>query len=585
MIERLSMTDRIGTELHKNNLYTPTIEAENGVPSPEVEPIPDDIVVIANRVIEPQKAGGLVQAMLAYSKANTKAHLTSIGWDGKRSTPFVSEEEGPQEIFGLLKKNGPIGTYEIKMSDDEVKAHYDDIANNVLWPTFHEQPHNIHGEFNYDNWIIHDQINERFADAYVKYSQEHPALKRKAWIHDYHLMLLAPKLRERGINDPKGFFLHIPFPKPEIFKTLPEVITKDGQPDRHPQREILEGILGNDVIGFQTTKDASNFVRCVDEVIGIRQESAELTPENINYISLKVLKQPDKNQPEKEVISGYELNWEGRKIQISAYPIGIDAPSIRETVRKNKYVEPSEVYDEVQRLMRDKTVIFDASRLDPTKGIIPQLDAYDAMLTKLEISNRPEDQELLDKLLFVRIVAPSREEVPAYKLLREEVNKRVSEINEKFAYRGHGNKVHYIPENVPNPEVLKILNKKNTLVAFVATEKDGMNLVAKEAAATKNMRLRVIVGADAGAAKDFKGSAIIPEVRSRSTFPSKEDGLSPLYDESVNRIARALYGALTMPHKTARARNLRMTEQVEQHNVGEWGGNFLDDLENQLHSQ
>lgn len=578
MVERF-MSD-IGTaEQFKNPNGHLNGEAKQAFGLVEAEPIPDDIVVIANRVIEPQKAGGLVQAMLAYSKANSKAHLTSIGWDGKRSSLSGPDEEGLQEIFGMLKKNGPIGTYELKMTEEEVKAHYDDIANNFLWPIFHEQPQNIHGEFSYDNWVIHDQINDRFADAYVKYSQEHPATKRKAWIHDYHLMLLAPKLRERGVKDPKGFFLHIPFPNPDMFNTLPDVITKEGQPDRHPRREVLEGLLGNDVIGFQTSKDASNFIQTLDNVYGTRRSDGEITEDNRGYIPIKVIKRSDETHPSGEIVEGYEVEWQGRKIKVAAYPIGIDAPSIRETIRKNKYVEPSEIYDEVQRLMRDKTVIFDASRLDPTKGIIPQLDAYDALLTKLESSNRPEDQELLDKLLFVRIVAPSREEVPAYKLLREEVNKRVEEINEKFAHRGHGNKVHYIPENVPNPEVLKILNKKSTLVAFVATEKDGMNLVAKEAVATKNMRLRVIVGSDAGAAKDFKGSAIIPEVRSRSTFPVEEDGSTPLYDESVNRIARALYGALTMPHKTARARNQRMKHQVETEDVGKWGGIFIGDMD------
>ena len=490
-----------------------------------------EIDIIANAAIA-KGAGGLANAMVAVSESKdlVGSKIISFGLD-KNTVEKDHELEGPQEIIGLMKKNGPIESYSIPATKEEYHAHYADIANNWLWPILHNMPENIHGEFSYDNWSLHDRVNERFAETYAEYVKQKPSENRVAWIHDYHLTLLAPKLREKGVDVPMGFFLHIPFPNREMFKTLPEQIQKDGEPTRYPRREVLNGLLANDVVGFQTKKDASNFLGCVDEEFGLTHEDVTRTE------------------------NGYLLNWQGRKVTIESYPISIDPLAIKETIASE---ETQSKVKELQDKFKDKTLIVDASRLDPTKGIIPQLDSYDELLQILE----KKDPELLDKMLFVRIVAPSRESVPAYAKLKEEMLEKVKNINEKYASRGKGKKVLLSYESVPNSEVLALFEQDNTVVAFVATEIDGMNLVAKEAASVGNKKLRVIVGKGAGAAPEMKGSALIPEV-------SRDEN-------AVKSLSRVLYAALTMPDERAERWKKSLENQVSENDVGKWGSNFLN---------
>lgn len=492
-----------------------------------------EIDIIANAAIA-KGAGGLANAMVAVSESKdlVGSKIISFGLD-KNTVEKDHEIEGPQEIIGLMKKNGTIESYAIPATKEEYHAHYADIANNWLWPVLHDMPQNIHGEFSYDNWTLHDRVNERFAETYAEYVKQKPSDNRVAWIHDYHLMLLAPKLREKGVDVPMGFFLHIPFPNREMFKALPEKIEKEDQPTRYPRREVLEGLLANDVVGFQTKKDASNFLGCVDEEFGLTHEDISKTE------------------------NGYVLNWQGRKVTIESYPISIDPSAIKEDIGSE---ETQSKLEELKKKFKDKTLIVDASRLDPTKGIIPQIDAYEGLLEILE----RKDPELLDKMLFVRIVAPSRETVPAYAKLKDEMQEKVTALNEKYEERGKGKKVLLIYESVPNSEVLALFELDNTVVAFVATEADGMNLVAKEAASVGNKKLRVIVGKGAGAAPEFKGAALTPAV-------SRDE-------EAVKRLAGALYGALTMSDETVKLWKKDLEARVQTNDVGKWGSNFLNTL-------
>lgn len=510
-------------ELSKTPEFSPTKENSNSL----------EIDIIANAPIV-KGAGGLANAMVAVSESKdlVGSKIISFGLD-KKTVEKDHEIEGPQEIIGLMKKNGTIESYAVPATKEEYHAHYADIANNWLWPILHDMPQNIHGEFSYENWSLHDRVNERFADTYAEYIKQKPSENRVAWIHDYHLTLLAPKLREKGVDVPMGFFLHIPFPNREMLKSLPEKVEKEGMPTRHPRQEVLQGLLANDVVGFQTKKDASNFLGCVDEEFGLTHEDISKTE------------------------NGYILNWQGRKVTIESYPISIDPSAIKETIATE---ETQSKLKELQEEFKDKTLIVDASRLDPTKGIMPQIDAYDGLLEILE----KKDPELLDKMLFIRIVAPSRENVPAYAKLKEEMDERVTALNEKYAERGKGKKIILAYESVPNSEVLALFELENTIVAFVATEADGMNLVAKEAASVGNKKLRVIVGKGAGAAPEFKGAALTPAV-------SRDE-------QAVKRLAGTLYGALTMRDETAIEWKNELENRVQANDVGKWGSDFLNTL-------
>lgn len=555
----------------------------------EHEPIPYVIDVIANRAMEPGKAGGLVGAMLQYSKANDHAHIMSIGWDDKKSStgdvekwkkdvehwkggknrPSADTElEGPQEVFGLLRPNGKISVGPIPITAEENQAHYAAISNNWYWKVFHGLPETIKvesnddnkteddaikWEFSYDNYAVHDEINERFADYYKEYVANHPAIARDTWIHDYHLMLLAPKLRERGITAPIGQFMHIPFPVPEMLELIPEKLEKEGHPTLHPRREILEGLMGNDLVGFQTIFDTVNFLKCLDANFGLTHDQIEVTN------------------------NGYIIQWGDRKVKIGTYGISVDALAIKEKLNTPK------VKDEMERIEKEyegKVVIADASRLDITKGIEEQLMAYRIVLEKLEekdleiktkkaagiqVKDTGIDYgELLDKLAFVRIIAPSRGAVPGYEKTKANAFQLAKEINEQFVRRGHGDKVKIVYENVENENVLALFEAKTTRVAYVPPKKDGMNLVVLEAGATNNKNLRFVVGKGAGVSHRLKGMAFRPEVSSKP--------------EDIRTLARNLLAALTLPDEIAG----RWKNDIEQHvitnSVGKWGSDFIQDL-------
>lgn len=543
----IPMADQPGFER-----FTPTMSPDRmteGSVSKERQPMPHNIVILANQQIDPKTAGGLVNAMDAYSRTNEHANITSIGWDRRitppeelreslkkrRSKLQVTEMEALQEVSGLLKQNGPISTFPIQFTKEEHHAHYEDISNNWYWPIFHGQPQNIDGDFSYDNYVLHDHVVDKFADAHMDYTEHHPASQREVWINDYHLMLLAPKLKERGVKDPIGFFLHIPFPTPEMFEYIPEVIEKEGYPTRYPRKEILEGLLANDLVGFQTMFDARRFLQCLDAEYVFTDDQVQQTD------------------------NGYLLRWGDRTIKIGAYPIGVDAVAIKEKLETPDVIKAKAKFEEEYG---NKTLIVDASRLDPSKGIIPEIDAFEALLDKFET----KDPDLLDKLLLVRIVAPSREAVPAYARLKKDIFDRVNRINEKYAHRGAGNKIDLIYDNVPNHIVLALLDSPLTRVALVSTEADGMNLVAKEAGATNNKNLRIIVGAGAGVSKEISGMALTPRIRSNDP-------------KSTRNLAANLYVALKMSDEVAHKRKQALEEHVETHGVGEWGAKFMTDLQ------
>lgn len=491
----------------------------------------DEIVIFANRTIEPQKAGGLVQAITAFSNKFKNVSITSIGWNGKTTPMHEIEQEGPQEVLGLLRPNGPINVSEVPLSENEVHDYYEDMANNWLWFAFHDMSKYTEGEFKTDNWESYKRVNERFADNYIIYANNNPGKRRILWTHDYHLTLNAKYLREKDVDSPLGFFLHIPFPPPEAFKHMPQASHVESA--QSPVQEIIDGMLANDIVGFQTKNDAQNFVKSAKTYLGLRDEDVSL------------------------IDNGYMIKWQGRDVTVKAYPISIDSGAIEERITTPSAMEKRK---KMKGIFKDKTVLIDVSRLDPTKGIEAELMAYDKVLKRLQKEDTPQSRKMLEELKFIRIVSPSRLGVPAYRELNERIRELVDRVNSK--YMQYGKKIMYVDRDVKNETVLAMLAESD--VAVIATEKDGMNLVAKEAIAAGKDDAAIIIGQGAGASQELKGNIISPLVG--------DD------DRLVEHLADSIYYSLKMKREKKMLRMERAKKHVREHGIEEWGGDNVSDF-------
>ncbi|HZG36166.1 MAG TPA: trehalose-6-phosphate synthase [Gaiellaceae bacterium] len=348
-------------------------------------------------------AGGLVTALKPVLE---RRGGTWVGWDG-------GAEDVPRRVEGLDVELHPISLGR-RQADD----YYHGFANRTLWPLLHglvEQP-----VFDRSWWRAYRSVNERFAEG------DEPEKEQFRWVHDYHLMLLPALLREGGSRGPISFFLHIPFPAPEIFARLPW------------RAQLLDGLLGADAVSFHTREYRDNFLRTCARL-----------------------------RPDVRVHGTAIESADGRETRALAHPISIDAQDFAE-----RAVAPG-----VERCLHGlrtqfarRRVLLGVDRLDYTKGIIERLRAIELLLEQ-----RPA---LARELAFVQIAVPSRGEVREYRTLRASVEELVGRINGRFTEPGRDVPVHYLYRGVTPDRLLAYYRLAD--VCLVTPLQDGMNLVAKE---------------------------------------------------------------------------------------------------------
>ncbi|MCW2790098.1 MAG: trehalose-6-phosphate synthase, partial [Aeromicrobium sp.] len=334
-----------------------------------------DFVVIANRlpvdrVLSPTgktmwrtSPGGLVTALEPVMVRNGGAW---IGWHGA-----ADEEVEPFEHNGMHLVPVPL-------SEDEVAEYYEGFSNATLWPLYHDvvAPPEFHREW----WDAYVRVNRRFAEKAAAVAQQDAVV----WVQDYQLQLVPSMLRELRPDLRIGFFLHIPFPPTELFQQLPW------------RRQILEGLLGADLVGFQMPGAAQNFVRLV------RQRVGHKTHRDTIYL-------PD-----------------GRVVMAKAYPISIDAAGFEELARTPDVIARAAEIRE--SLGNPKTILLGIDRLDYTKGLRQRLRAFGELIAEGSLH--------VDDAVFVQVATPSRERVQQYKLLRDDINRLVGRINGDVARIG-----------------------------------------------------------------------------------------------------------------------------------------------------
>jgi trehalose 6-phosphate synthase len=453
--------------------------------------LPVDRIVAANGDASWQHSpGGLVTALEPVMRASKGAW---VGWAGQPDLEFKPFESDGIEIIP------------VPLSVSEVENYYEGFSNDTLWPLYHDviAPPSYHREW-WDSYVV---VNRRFADAAIAIAAQGAVV----WVQDYQMQLVPRMLRMARPDLTIGFFNHIPFPPYGIYSQLPW------------RTQIVEGLLGADVVGFQRIADASNFSRAVRRLTGF------------------VTKYPNVEVP------SYGPGGSTRRVLAKAFPISIDSQSFEDLARRPDIQARAREIRE--GLGNPKTVMLGVDRLDYTKGIGHRLKAFGELLQEGRLS--------VEDVTLVQVANPSRERVQAYMQLRDEIELTVGRINGDFGTMSH-TAISYHHHGYPREEMVALYLAAD--VMLVTALRDGMNLVAKEYVASRFDNDGVLVLSEfTGASDELK--------RSLRINPHDIDGLKD-----------AIVQAIDMP-RVERARRMRsMRNQVLRNNVDKWSAQFLDAL-------
>lgn len=362
----------------------------------------------------------------------------------------------------------------VPISDIETERYYEGFANGFVWPLLHSQTGRPPLES--DDWAEYQRINQRFADAIVEHYRDGDQI----WIHDFHLLLVPSLVRERLPAAAIGFFLHVPFPTADIFRTLPG------------RRELLRGLLGADLIGFHTASYLRFFSVAVAELLGERTE-----------------------------IDGVIVG--GRLVRLGVFPIGIDPD---EFARLAGEPVVRELVAEIRGNGQSKLMV-GVDRLDYTKGVPRRLLAFERLLER--------HPELHERVRLLNLSVPTRETVPAYQEFRRSVDRLVGRINGRFS-TPRWTPIHYMFRAVDRPSVVALYAAAD--VMLVTPIRDGMNLVAKEFVASRVDGDGVLLLSEfAGAAADLSEAVIVNPFEVDQMSENMADALAMPEAERRTRMA------------------------------------------------
>ena len=379
--------------------------------------------------------GGLAAALGA---VHQRQQTVWIGWPG--DCDGLNEAQQAQLAVWLREER----VVPVTVARGEMIPYYDGVCNSVLWPVFHYLLDALPVAF--PDFRMYRAINERFADAIVNEYQSGDIV----WVHDYHLLLVPAMVRQRLPQAQIGFFLHTPFPAAEVFRVLPW------------RRELVDGLLGATLVGFQTERDANNFVDTVRALTEYQVAGATVTADD-------------------------------REVRVGAYPIGVDP--LRLWTR-----EGASAGGRSPQLPRTGRRLFlGVDRLDYTKGIPRRLAAFDRLLE--------DNPSLRGHVELLQVAVPSRSHVASYAALKQQVDALVSSINERRG-TAEWTPVHYVPHPVDPSDLGDLYRAAD--VMLVTSVRDGMNLVAKEFVLARTDEDGVLILSElAGAAEELPEAVLI----------------------------------------------------------------------------
>ena len=385
------------------------------------------------------------------------------------------------------------------LTQEEYEEFYVGFCNGTLWPLYHDSVRAP--EFHRHWWHPYRAVNERFAEV----TAQRLGSDDVAWVQDYQLQLVPQMLRDMTEVHRIGFYLHIPFPPVELFAKLPW------------RNAVLEGLLGADVLAFQSRSSRTNFAVAARRLVGAAGSSRR-------------------------------LQWQGREIVLQVAPIGIDTSLFDEKARSEVTTKAAK---EIRSQLGDpQVVLLGVDRLDYTKGIDLRMRA---LQTLLEL--RPD---LIGEVVFIQIAVPSREDVEEYQRIRADIEGLVGRINGDLAEVGRP-PIHYLYRSVPFDELIAYYRAAD--IMFVTPLRDGMNLVAKEYVATRYDNTGALILSEfAGAAEQLTQAFIVN--------PFDLNALASTLDEAI--VAASVRGNPQM-------QSLRRS--VKRHDVFWWADRCLSALD------
>ena len=452
--------------------------------------LPVDLSVDADGSLSWQRSpGGLVSALEPVMR---DADGAWIGWSG---SPDLTADPFDAEGMHLVP---------VSLSTDEVAEYYEGFSNDTLWPLSHDviSPPVYHRRW----WDAYRRVNRRFAVEAARHAAEGGTV----WVHDYQLQLVPALIRELRPDVRIGYFHHIPFPPLEIFAQLPW------------RRQVVDGLLGADLLGFQRTGDAANFIRVVRRFTDLTTRGPVVTVPG-----------PD----------GHE-----RQVRASAFPISIDsahfdAMARRPDVRARAAAIRADLGD-------PEVVLLGVDRLDYTKGIRHRIKAFGELLA--------EGRLRVPDAVLVQVASPSRQNVEAYQQLREEVEVLVGRINGEHGQIG-AVPIAYLHHSYPPEEMAAMYLAAD--VMLVTSLRDGMNLVAKEfVAACVDDRGALVLSEFTGAADELSGALLVN--------PHDIAGLKDTIEHATRMDGREM-----------RSRMRKLRRRVLADDVRKWSQTFLRTLE------
>ncbi len=471
-----------------------------------------DFVVVANRLPVDQERlpdgtatwrrspGGLVTALEPLLRRRRGAW---VGWPGVVDDAVDDDVVPDQEPL----VQDELELRPVRLSSDDVAQYYEGFSNATLWPLYHDVI--VKPIYHREWWERYVEVNRRFAEA----TSRAAARGATVWVQDYQLQLVPKMLRDLRPDLTIGFFLHIPFPPIELYMQLPW------------RTEIIQGLLGADLVGFHLPGGAQNFL-----ILSRRLVGADTSRGSIGVRSRFG-----------EVVLG------SRKIRVGAFPISIDSGALDHAGRdRNVRRRAREIRAE---LGSPRKVLLGVDRLDYTKGIDVRLKAFSELLAEGRVKR--------DDTVLIQLATPSRERVESYRILRNDIERQVGHINGEYGEVGHP-VVHYLHRPVPRDELIAFFVASD--VMLVTPLRDGMNLVAKEYVACRNdLGGALVLSEFTGAAAELRQAYLV----NPHDLEDVKDGIEEALNQSV---------------EAGRRRMRALRRQVLAHDVDLWARSFLDAL-------
>ncbi len=424
------------------------------------------LIIISNRVSRPSKSGNQGGLAVALSQALRESRGIWVGWSGEVTNNFTGH-------IGFAEYDG-VKTATIDLEEQDVDEYYNGYANKTLWPLFHfridlaEYARDFEGGYN--------RVNKRFAETTSPLIEPDDII----WVHDYHMIPLGQMLRDRGLKNRMGFFLHIPWPPTRLLVSLPH------------HTKLVSSLFAYDVVGFHTEEWLESFRHYVEKEMGGK-------------------------------VDGDFVTVGDRTIQAIACPIGINAQEFADAAISDA---AKDMYGQVRASLQDRSLIVGVDRLDYSKGLEERFNGYARFL-----KDHPEHHR---QVVLTQIAPPSRGEVESYRDIRATLDSLAGRINGEYS-DVDWTPIRYVNQGYPRDKLAGIYRAAR--IGLVTPLRDGMNLVAKEYVAAQDPEDPgvLVLSRFAGAAIQLRDALLINPYSSEEMSDAIKRALAMPLDERKRR--------------------------------------------------